>query len=56
MLSELLRALDAQAVEDTLARWVASRLPQGLTQLSLDGKTLRGSRDGELPGQHLVAA
>lgn len=56
MLSEFLRALDAQAVEDALTRWVASRLPEGLTQLSLDGKTLRGSRDGELPGQHLVAA
>src|SRR5207302_5550560 len=37
-------------------RWVASRLPEGLTQLSLDGKTLRGSRDGAVPGQHLVAA
>jgi predicted transposase YbfD/YdcC len=56
MLSELLRALDAQALEAALARWVASRLPQGLTQLSLDGKALRGSRDGELPGQHLLAA
>lgn len=25
-------------------------------QISLDGKTLRGSHDGEIPGQHLVAA
>ena len=56
MLSDLLRALDPQAVEAALAGWVASRLPEGLTQLSLDGKTLRGSRDGELPGQHLVSA
>src|SRR5262249_18412054 len=24
--------------------------------ISLDGKTARGSRDGEVPGQHLVAA
>jgi len=56
MLSQLLRALDAQAVEEALARWVASRRPEGCTHLSLDGKTLRGSRDGELPGQHLVAA
>jgi hypothetical protein len=55
-LSELLRALDAGAVEAALARWVAARLPPGLTQLSLDGKAVRGSRDGELPGQHLVAA
>jgi predicted transposase YbfD/YdcC len=55
-LSEVLRALDADAVEAALARWVASRLPGGLTHISLDGKTLRGSRDGELPGQHLLAA
>jgi hypothetical protein len=55
-LSEILRAVDAPAVEDALARWVGSRLPEGVTQLSLDGKTLRGSREGELPGQHLVAA
>src|SRR5437870_2525500 len=56
MLSQLLRALDAQAVEEALSRWVAARLPGGLTQLSIDGKALRGSRDGELPGRHLVAA
>ena len=24
--------------------------------MAIDGKTLRGSRDGEVPGQHLVAA
>lgn len=56
MLSELLRALDAGALEAALTRWVAARLPAGLPHLSLDGKTLRGSRDGELPGQHLLAA
>jgi hypothetical protein len=55
-LSQFLRALDPLAVEAALARWVHSRLPPGLTRLSLDGKTLRGSRDGELPGQHLLAA
>lgn len=54
--SMVLRAVDAEAVEDSLSRWIASRLPEGLTQISLDGKTLRGSRDGELPGQHLLAA
>lgn len=54
--SEILRALDAQAVEAALARWVASRLPPGVTVISLDGKALRGSRDGDIPGQHLVAA
>lgn len=55
--SVLFRCLDIHAFEAALARWVASRLPsdEGLT-LALDGKTARGSRDGDVPGQHLVAA
>jgi hypothetical protein len=55
--SVLFRDLDVTAFEDALAGWVASRVPAagGLT-ISLDGKTVRGSRDGEVPGQHLVAA
>lgn len=55
-LSEILRAVDAPAVENALARWIGARLPEDVTQLSLDGKTLRGSREGALPGQHLLAA
>lgn len=55
-LSEILRAVDAQALEEALSRWVRSRLPADIVQLSLDGKTLKGSRDGNLPGQHLLAA
>jgi hypothetical protein len=55
-LSRLLRALDVSALEGALARWARSRLPAGVTVVSLDGKALRGSRDGEVPGQHLVAA
>ena len=55
-LSEVLRAADAPAVEAALARWVGSRLPEGVGQLALDGKAVRGSRDGDLPGQHLLAA
>jgi hypothetical protein len=55
-LSEILRALDATAVETALSRWIAARLPEGIDHISLDGKALRGSRDGEVPGQHLVAA
>jgi hypothetical protein len=55
-LSRLLRRLDPHAVEQALALWIAHRLPPGVDRLSLDGKTLCGSRDGELPGQHLVAA
>lgn len=56
MLSELLRALDASAVEAALSRWIRSRLTAEPEHLSLDGKTLKGSRDGVVPAQHLVAA
>jgi hypothetical protein len=65
-LSELFSRLDAVAFEAVLSRWIRSRTPPAATPggggaadkepVSLDGKTLRGSRDGEVPGQHLVAA
>jgi hypothetical protein len=55
--SILFRILDVQAFEDALTRWIVSRLPQGQAlPFALDGKTARGSRDGEVAGQHLVAA
>jgi hypothetical protein len=58
-LCELFSRLDASAFEAALSRWVASRVPPAEEAdpqpVSLDGKTLRGSRDGETPGQHLVA-
>src|SRR5262245_61233756 len=56
-LSVLFRALDITALEAALSRWVGSRLPDepGL-HVCLDGKTARGSRDGDVPGHHLVAA
>jgi len=55
--SKLFRRLDVVAFEAQLALWALSRLPgaEGRT-LALDGKAARGSRDGEVPGQHLVAA
>jgi predicted transposase YbfD/YdcC len=57
---ELFSRLDAPAFEAALSRWIASRLPPAgeadQQPVSMDGKTLRGSRDGEAPGQHLVAA
>jgi DDE_Tnp_1-associated/Transposase DDE domain len=55
-LRRLLAALDVDALEAALARWIQGRLPEGGASLSLDGKTLRGSRDGEIPGHHLVSA
>lgn len=54
-LSTLFRALDIAAFEAALSRWVASRVSDN-EQICLDGKTARGSRDGDVPGQHLVAA
>jgi predicted transposase YbfD/YdcC len=64
-LSELYRRLDAVAFEAALACWIAVRTaaPSAACAsaaspepVSLDGKTLRGSRAGDVPGQHLVAA
>lgn len=55
-LSRTLRRLDPDAVEAALARWVRSRLPAEADVLSIDGKVARGSRDGEVPGHHLLAA
>jgi len=55
--SILFRRLDVIAFEAALARWIASRLSdEEMAVLTLDGKTLRGSRDGLVPGQHLVSA
>jgi hypothetical protein len=56
MLSCLLRRLDADALEAALSRWLLPRLTPDVDAISLDGKTLCGSRDGEVPGVHLVAA
>lgn len=54
-LSNLFRRMDVLAVEDALARWIRLRHPDFGEQLALDGKTLRGSKDGEAPGVHLLA-
>ncbi len=60
-LSDLYRILDATAFEAALSLWIAARLPPPAADadpqpVSLDGKTLRGSRDGAAPGHHLVSA
>jgi hypothetical protein len=56
-LARTLRRFDAQQLEAALSRWVRGRIdPDAFEQISLDGKTLRGSRDGDVPGHHLVAA
>src|SRR4051794_12898880 len=64
-LSDLFARLDAVAFEAALSRWIRARTPPPAAAddpaaakepVSIDGKTLRGSRDGDAPGQHLVAA
>jgi len=56
-LSRILASLDPAALEAALSAWVLPRLsPEQARVLTIDGKTLRGSRDGLLPGHHLVAA
>lgn len=55
-LSELLRDLDADALDALIGRWLAGRHAAGWATVALDGKTVRGSRDGEAPGTHLLAA
>ena len=54
-LSKLFRRLDPDRVEAALARWLKAR---GVDDevIRLDGKTLRGSAAGGLPGVHLLAA
>jgi hypothetical protein len=55
--SVIFRVLDVSAFEQALSSWIASRLSKHQElAFGLDGKTARGSRDGEVPGQHLVAA
>lgn len=56
-LSRTLRRFDPQRLEAALARWIAGRVaPESFDRISLDGKTLRGSRAGDVPGVHLVSA
>jgi Transposase DDE domain len=56
-LSRTLRRFDADQLEQMLSYWIASRVDPALfTQISIDGKALRGSRHGGVPGQHLLAA
>jgi hypothetical protein len=56
-LSRLLPRLDVGAFEAALSAWVMPRLtPEQAATFAIDGKALRGSRDGEIPGHHLLSA
>ena len=60
-MSNLLRRIDVAAYEEALSRWAYScRAMLGpcgqLEAVCIDGKTLRGSQDHEVPGVHLLSA
>lgn len=55
-LSSTPRDLDADHLDRVIGGWLAGRHPGGWGVLNLDGKTARGSRDGDVPGTHLLAA
>ena len=56
-LSKLLRRLDVVALEDALSRWLSGRVQHhGWDAIAVDGKTARGSAEGDVPGVHLLTA
>ena len=55
--SRIFRRIDVAAFEATISRWICGRLKPGDTpHLAIDGKPLRGSRDGETPAIPLLSA
>ena len=55
--SRIFRRIDVQDFESRVSQWITGRLKPGDAPLiAIDGKTLRGSHDGGLPANHLVAA
>jgi hypothetical protein len=56
-LSKLFRRLDAIALEEVLGRWILGRVEHhGWDAIAIEGKTARGSADGNVPGVHLLTA
>jgi hypothetical protein len=52
-----LRRIDVADFETRVGRWIRGRLGRdGAPHLAVDGKTARGSRDGAMPGVHLLSA
>jgi hypothetical protein len=55
--SRVFRRIDVADFEARVGQWIQGRLGPGDTpHISIDGKTARGSRDGDTPGVHLVSA
>ena len=53
--SRVFRRLDIDAFEAILRDWIVQRCPDRGEHFALDGKTLRGSHDGDIPAVHLLA-
>jgi predicted transposase YbfD/YdcC len=60
MIRRLLQALDADRLTTVIAGWLVQHRPQPaagtLSALAVDGKTIRGSGDGERTARHVLAA
>jgi hypothetical protein len=55
--SRVFRRIDVADFEARVGQWIRGRLEPGdAPHIAIDGKTARGSRDGETPGVHLVSA
>ncbi|WP_344171873.1 ISAs1 family transposase [Pilimelia columellifera] len=60
MIRRLLQLVDGDEFAGRVGRWLEGQLPPptvgGRRAYAVDGKTLRGSRDGDIPGRHVLAA
>ena len=55
--SRVFRRIDVADFEARVGRWLRGQLgPGDAPHIAIDGKTARGSRDGDTPGVHLVSA
>lgn len=54
-LSKIFRRINIDIVEAAVTRWIVSR-QEDWDAIAVDGKTLRGSADGAVPGVHLLSA
>jgi|ERR1700728_3455913 len=55
--SRVFRRIDVVDFEARVSRWIQGRLgPDDAPHIAIDGKTARGSREGQTPGVHLLSA
>ena len=55
--SRVFRRIDVEEFEACVSRWIQGRLgPGDAGHIAIDGKTARGSRDGDTAAVHLIAA